>query len=109
MKSTKELMGEAGAASVAAYRMNREIERKYKSDPVGETYMKDLLRDLRRFIDDVTPPLSKASDFEDDCDLRGSNRMQLERINRTISTLEARRAEIEQLDNITSFTERRKA
>lgn len=109
MKSTKELRGEAGAASVAVYRLKRELELKYAKDPVGKTYCELYLNDIRRFLDDITLPLEEANDFEEACDLRGSNRMQLERVNRTIGILQARKAELEQANNISVFNDRRKA
>ncbi len=109
MKSIKELRGEAGAASVAAYRLTREIELKYAKDPVGKSDCQPLLNDIRRFLDGITGPLEEANDFDESCDLRGSNRMQLERCNRTIAFLQIRKAEIEQGGNITVLNNKRKA
>jgi hypothetical protein len=110
--TNRELLAMAGAASAAAYRMNREIERKYKGDPVGETYMKDLLHDMRLFPEEMTPLLNKGGGLDELCDMRGSNRMQLERINRTMEILSARKAEIladtNATDNMTFFYEKRK-
>jgi hypothetical protein len=108
----RELLAMAGAASAAAYRANREIERKYKNDPVGLTYMKDLLHDMRLFPEEMTPLLNKGVDLDELCDMRGSHRMQLERIRRTKEILDAREAEIladtNANDNMTFFYEKRK-
>jgi hypothetical protein len=107
-KTSKELRGEAEASNLAVYRLRREIERNYTKDPVGRDYCMSLLNIINRFLDHIDTPLALAGDSDAMCDMRGSNNMQLEAVNRAMGILAARKAELEQPTRFTDFVEKRR-
>ena len=62
--SSKVLRGEADAASLAAYRLELEFDRKYIKDPVGYKWVMKHLTTIRTFLDHIDRPLSRTADVE---------------------------------------------
>lgn len=63
--SSKALRGEADAASLAAYRLELEFERKYAAkDPAGFKWVMKHLNTIRTFLDHIDRPLQQTADIE---------------------------------------------